>query len=97
MATIESQNLSISKLFNDFYVIPSYQCEYVWESQQVRDFFEDLYGEFEEIELKKSLTSAIKNETFDNKKGIYPKSKIRLKKIPDKFQIGKNTASDRAV
>jgi len=46
MATIESQDLSIGKLFNDFYVIPSYQREYVWEKEHVREFIEDIYTEF---------------------------------------------------
>jgi uncharacterized protein with ParB-like and HNH nuclease domain len=46
MATIESQDLSIGKLFNDFYIVPSYQREYVWQEEQVQDFFEDIYGEF---------------------------------------------------
>ncbi|MBD2539445.1 DUF262 domain-containing protein [Coleofasciculus sp. FACHB-SPT36] len=46
MATIESQDLSIGKLFNDFYVVPSYQREYVWEKEHVTEFFQDIYGEF---------------------------------------------------
>jgi uncharacterized protein with ParB-like and HNH nuclease domain len=46
MATIESQDLSIGKLFNDFYVVPSYQREYVWEKGQVTDFLNDIYDEF---------------------------------------------------
>lgn len=46
MATIESQDLSIGKLFNDFYVVPSYQREYVWEEEQVTDFLKDIYDEF---------------------------------------------------
>ena len=48
MATIESQDLSIGKLFNDFYVIPSYQREYVWEEKHVTEFIEDIYTEFSE-------------------------------------------------
>ncbi len=46
MATIESQDLSISKLFNDFYIVPSYQREYVWTKSEVEDFFQDIYNEF---------------------------------------------------
>ena len=48
MATIESQDLSIGKLFNDFYIVPSYQREYVWEDEHVKDFFEDIHNEFSE-------------------------------------------------
>lgn len=46
MTTIESQDLTIEKLFNDFYVIPSYQREYVWGEEEVREFVEDIYNEF---------------------------------------------------
>lgn len=46
MATIESQDLSIGKLFNDFYLVPSYQREYVWEEEQVTEFLNDIYEEF---------------------------------------------------
>ncbi len=46
MATLESQDLSIGKLFSEFYIVPSYQREYVWQEEQVTNFFEDIYGEF---------------------------------------------------
>lgn len=46
MATIESQDFTISQLFNNFYIVPSYQREYVWKNEQVSEFFEDIYSEF---------------------------------------------------
>ncbi|HIK52845.1 MAG TPA: DUF262 domain-containing protein, partial [Oscillatoriales cyanobacterium M59_W2019_021] len=46
MATLESQDLSIGKLFNEFYIVPSYQREYVWKKEQVTEFFDDIYNEF---------------------------------------------------
>lgn len=46
MATIESLNLSIEKLFNDFYIIPDYQREYIWKDKQIDEFFQDIYEEF---------------------------------------------------
>jgi len=54
MATIESQDLSISKLFNDFYIVPSYQREYVWTKSEVEDFFKDIYDEFNTNENSKN-------------------------------------------
>jgi uncharacterized protein with ParB-like and HNH nuclease domain len=48
MATLESQDLSIGKLFNEFYIVPSYQREYVWQEEQVTEFFEDISEEFGE-------------------------------------------------
>ncbi|MGB3240955.1 MAG: DUF262 domain-containing HNH endonuclease family protein [Geitlerinemataceae cyanobacterium] len=46
MATLESQDLSIGKLFTEFYIVPSYQREYVWQEEQVTEFFDDIYNEF---------------------------------------------------
>ncbi len=47
MASIESLDLSIDKLFSDFYIVPNYQREYVWEKEQVQELFDDIYQEFE--------------------------------------------------
>lgn len=44
--TIESQDLTIDKLFEDFYVVPDYQREYVWEEKQVEQLIDDIYAEF---------------------------------------------------
>lgn len=44
--TIESQDLTIGNVFNDFYVVPSYQREYVWEEKQVEQLFTDIMTEF---------------------------------------------------
>ncbi|WP_017306031.1 DUF262 domain-containing protein [Spirulina subsalsa] len=40
--TIESQNLSISKIFQDFYIVPSFQREYVWKEEQVEKLLQDV-------------------------------------------------------
>jgi uncharacterized protein with ParB-like and HNH nuclease domain len=44
--TIESQDLNLGKLFDDFYLVPNYQREYVWEDAQVEQLFSDVYAEF---------------------------------------------------
>ncbi len=46
MQTIESQDLSLGKLFDDFFVVPSYQREYVWEDKQVEQLLDDVHTEF---------------------------------------------------
>lgn len=46
MATIESHDFTLEKLFNDFYVVLDYQREYVWEEEHVDAFFEDIYRQF---------------------------------------------------
>lgn len=43
---IESADLSISVLFNDFYVVPDFQREYVWEERNVEQFLDDILEEF---------------------------------------------------
>lgn len=42
MNTIQSEDLIIQKLLNDYYVVPSYQREYVWEQEQVNRLLEDI-------------------------------------------------------
>lgn len=44
--TIESQDLSIGKVFNDFYIVPDYQREYVWSDREVDQLLDDIYNEF---------------------------------------------------
>ncbi len=46
LQTIESQDLSIGKVFNDFYIVPDYQREYVWGDREIDQFLEDIYTEF---------------------------------------------------
>jgi uncharacterized protein with ParB-like and HNH nuclease domain len=46
--TIKSLDLSIGELFNQFYVVPSYQREYVWEQEQVEQLMQDIYDAFPE-------------------------------------------------
>ena len=48
MPTIESQDMTLEKLFDEFYVIPDYQREYVWEEKEVNEFIQDIYEEFSE-------------------------------------------------
>ncbi|MBD2018075.1 DUF262 domain-containing protein [Microcoleus sp. FACHB-53] len=46
MATIESHDFTLEKLFNDFYVVLDYQREYVWEEEHVNAFLNDIFTEF---------------------------------------------------
>ncbi|MUG89436.1 DUF262 domain-containing protein [Bombella sp. ESL0385] len=45
MAAIESRDVSIKDLFQNFYVIPKYQREYVWTKVQVSQFLDDIRSE----------------------------------------------------
>lgn len=49
-STIESQDISFGKLYEDFYAVPNYQREYVWEKAQVEQLLNDIYSEFSESE-----------------------------------------------
>lgn len=57
--SVESHDLSISKLFTEFYQVPSYQREYVWESEQVEQLLDDIYQVFINSELSTT------NEDFE--------------------------------
>ncbi|MCL2932611.1 MAG: DUF262 domain-containing HNH endonuclease family protein [Trichodesmium sp. MAG_R03] len=46
MSTIESQDMTLEKLFDEFYIIPDYQREYVWEQKEVNEFIQDIYEQF---------------------------------------------------
>jgi uncharacterized protein with ParB-like and HNH nuclease domain len=43
---ITSKDLSIGKLFDNFYVVPNYQREFVWGEQEVKKLVDDIYSEF---------------------------------------------------
>lgn len=46
LQTIESNDLTLSDVFNDFYVVPDYQREYVWKAEHVERLLDDIYYEF---------------------------------------------------
>src|SRR5579875_1523458 len=43
---IESQDLSVGDLFKDFYSVPDFQREYVWQREQVEKLLQDIHDEF---------------------------------------------------
>lgn len=43
---IESKDLSVEDLFKDFYTVPDFQREYVWERTQVERLLQDILDEF---------------------------------------------------
>jgi len=43
---IESQDVTVGALFNDFFSVPDFQREYIWEREQVERLLQDLYDEF---------------------------------------------------
>lgn len=43
--SIHSSDINITKLFQDFYSVPDYQREYVWQAEQVEQLLTDIYGE----------------------------------------------------
>lgn len=45
---IESSNLSIADLFRDFYSVPDFQREYVWDKTNVEKLLDDIYYELYE-------------------------------------------------
>lgn len=43
---IESNDLAITQIFKDFYSVPDFQREYVWEREHVEKLLEDVFDEF---------------------------------------------------
>jgi uncharacterized protein with ParB-like and HNH nuclease domain len=43
---IESKDLSIEDLYKDFYTVPDFQCEFIWEREQVEKLLQDVHDEF---------------------------------------------------
>lgn len=43
---IESQDLSVGDLFKDFFSVPDFQREFVWEREQVERLLQDIHDEF---------------------------------------------------
>lgn len=43
---IDSQDLSVAELFKDFFSVPDFQREYVWQREQVEKLLQDIYDEF---------------------------------------------------
>ena len=39
---------NIGDVFNEWYTVPSYQRNYVWESDQIEDFLNDMEDNYEE-------------------------------------------------
>lgn len=44
--TVSSQDLTLGALFTDFYVVPDFQREFVWEDDAVNQLLQDLFIEF---------------------------------------------------
>ncbi|GAB6180842.1 hypothetical protein JCM14036_21610 [Desulfotomaculum defluvii] len=42
MNTIQSEDFSLNKLLQYYYMVPSYQREYVWQPKQVNQLLEDV-------------------------------------------------------
>ena len=62
--SIEFQNLNLEKCFQNFYVVPDYQREYVWEEQQVNQLLNDIYEEYDDNSDKEYFIGSI--VVFDN-------------------------------
>lgn len=52
--TIQSQDIKIADVFQAFYVVPDYQREYVWQSEQVEQLLTDINTELQGFEPSKA-------------------------------------------
>jgi hypothetical protein len=44
--TIRSEDISVGDLFKDYYLVPNFQREYVWQESHVNQLLYDVYSEF---------------------------------------------------
>ena len=44
---MNSKTMTLSKFFQDYYIIPDYQRGYSWQDKQIEDFWEDITSAFE--------------------------------------------------
>ena len=52
--TVQSRDLTVGQILNDFYVVPEYQREYVWGKKEVGQMLTDIHDEFDsDIDPKK--------------------------------------------
>lgn len=53
LQTIESKDVSLGGLFTSYFVVPNFQREYVWGTDEVRQLLEDVYSEFSDAARNK--------------------------------------------
>lgn len=44
---MNSKTMTLSKFFQDYYIIPDYQRGYSWQDKQIEDFWEDITSAIE--------------------------------------------------
>ena len=52
--TIQSQDIKVADVFQSFYVVPDYQREYVWETDQVEQLLTDINNELAGVDPAKA-------------------------------------------
>jgi len=66
---IQFDYLNLEKCFKNFYVVPDYQREYVWEERQVNQLMSDVYEEFDNNSNKEYFIGS--TVVFKDKDGCY--------------------------
>lgn len=66
---IQFDYLNLEKCFKNFYVVPDYQREYVWEERQVNQLLSDVYDEFDNNHNKEYFIGS--TVVFKDKNGSY--------------------------
>ena len=60
LQTIESKDVSLGDLFANFFVVPNFQREYVWGTDEVRQLLEDILPkntEFEDFRVEQDFAA----------------------------------------
>lgn len=66
---IQFDYLDLEKCFNNFYVVPDYQREYIWEERQVSQLLSDVFDEFDNNHNKEYFIGS--TVVFKDNNGCY--------------------------
>jgi uncharacterized protein with ParB-like and HNH nuclease domain len=65
MNKIINKDLNVAGVFQNFYIVPDYQREYVWGDKQVNQLLEDIYEEFDNSKSEYFIGSIVVCENND--------------------------------
>ena len=79
---IESRDITVTDIFQDFYRVPDYQREYVWKTEHVEPLLND-------------INASLGNRSYSQKRDVYSQSKLLLNKVPCRAAHGWLKHQDR--
>ena len=66
---IQFKYLDLENCFKNFYIVPDYQREYIWEERQVNQLLSDVFDEFDNNRFKEYFIGS--TVVFKDNNGVY--------------------------